>query len=326
MTLPAILILSVIGVAAGLLLFFVRGSQAFLARLAAAGSWFGLAGAAFWFLVAWEWWAVPAGFGVGLAVSFVAGLLDEAADRAVPSFYACLRREIHSLFSTPIPYFVLFLFVVLTGIFFWGNLSQSQAVTVRYVFESVASLGFFLFPLLTMSLYARERSEGTIEVLMTAPVSDASVATAKYFATMAFYCVMLLPTVIYCVILQHIGEEIGKPDLGPMFSAYVGMLLAGSFFISLGLFTSSVTSSQILAALLSWVLIIIFLLSGPFVRVLDLSGTWFGDILEYVDPVDRHLSPFLRGVIDPKDVLFFVSFTVFFLFLAVRATESRKWR
>ncbi len=270
--------------------------------------------------------AFALGAGGGLALFVVLLGWDELADRLWPSFYACLRRETRAFFSTPIPYFVLFLFVLLCGIFFWGNLKFSERVSLRYVFDSVSSIGFFLFPLLTMGLVARERSEGTIEVLMTAPVSETSVTVSKYLGTMVFYGVMLLPTVVYYLVLRYIGKEIGKPDAGPVLSAYFGMLLTGSFFISLGVFVSSLTGSQILSALLSWVLIIIFLLSQGISEVLGLSGKWTGDLLEYVDPLRRHLEPFLSGVIHPKNVVFFLSFTVFFLFLSVRAVEARKWR
>ena len=266
------------------------------------------------------------GAGAGIVVSALLIGWDEFFDRVSPTFYASVRREVHSFFSTPIPYFVLFLFVVLCGIFFWANLKFTRTVSMAPVFGQVTSLCFFLFPLLTMALFARERSEGTIEVLMTAPVSDTTVVLSKFLGTLVFYLAMLLPTVLYYFVLKHIGEEIGKPDPGPVISAYVGMILAGGFFISVGLFTSSITSSQILAALFAWVLIIFFLLSRGIVDLMGLAGTWLGDAIEYVDPLNAHLQPFLRGVIDVKDVLFFLSFTVFFLFLSVRSVESRKWR
>ncbi len=294
--------------------------------LAALGPWFAvLPGIFAWQLLGSGWW-LPAGAVAGVAALIVLLGLDEFMDGLIPSFYACLRREVRAFFSTPIPYFVLFLFSVLCGLFFWGNLKFSERVSVRYVFDSVSSIGFFLFPLLTMGLFARERSEGTMEVLMTAPVSESAVTVAKFLATMAFYLVMLVPTFVYYLILKHIGEEIGKPDPGPVASAYLGMVLTGGFFVSLGLFASSLSSSQILSALLSWVLIIFFLVSGGIAEVMGATGTWVGDILEYVDPLKNHLNPFLSGVIHPKNVVFFLSFTVFFLFLTVRVVEARKWR
>jgi len=197
---------------------------------------------------------------------------------------------------------------------------------MRGVFSYVSFFGWFLFPLLTMGLFSRERSEGTIETLMTAPISDAAVTIAKYLAAISFYLVMLLPSVIYFMILTAIGEEIGKPDPGPVFSAYIGMVLTGSFFIAMGLFCSAITGSQILAALLCWVMIILFMISAGLAEMLSLTGTWLGDALEYIEPNSQHLEPFFTGVIDPKNVLYFLSFIVFFLFLSVRSIETRKWR
>jgi ABC-2 type transport system permease protein len=262
----------------------------------------------------------------GILFTLIALGGDALFDRLWPSFHACVRRETFAHFSTPIPYFVLFLFLMLTGFLFWATLKATGMVSVRYVFLSVASICFFLFPLLTMGLFARERSEGTIEVLMTAPVSDAAVTVAKFIGTMAFYLAMLLPSLLYYFILVQVGQEIGKPDPGPVVSAMIGMVLIGGFFVSLGLFASSVTASQILAAIFAWMLVIFFMLSRGIAEVSGVTYTWVGDILVYLNPTDEHLEPFLRGVIDPKDVVFFLSFTVFFLFLSVRAIESRKWR
>jgi ABC-2 type transport system permease protein len=199
-------------------------------------------------------------------------------------------------------------------------------VTLRYVFSTLSGFGFFLFPLLTMGLFAQERSEGTIEVLLTAPVSEASVALAKFLATVAFYVVMLVPSVVYAAIIVYLGEEIGKPDVGPLLTSYLGLLLAGGLYISIGLFTSALTSSQILAALLSWVVILVFWISNQLPALFGLRNTPAGDALEYLHPLEGHLFHFLRGVIDPADVVYFLSFTALFLFLAVRAIESRKWR
>ncbi|MHC4471694.1 MAG: ABC transporter permease [Planctomycetota bacterium] len=287
--------------------------------------WFGVTLGLFWYMLTWEWTGLLLGFAVGAGFFLVALGWDELYDRICPAFYACVRREVGTFFSTPIPYFVLVLFLLLSGFFFWGSLEASQQVSFRPVFRNVSFFGFFLFPLLTMGLFARERSEGTIEALMTAPVSDTAVAVSKFLGTMAFYVAMLLPTVVYFVILRYIGRDIGKPDVGPVISAYVGMILLGGLFASLGLFTSSLSQSQILAALFSWVIIIFFLIAGDLAGLMGISEMGLGSVLEYVGHMN-HQEAFFRGVIEPRDVIYFLSFTVFFLFLSVRAIESRKWR
>jgi len=252
--------------------------------------------------------------------------MDEFYDRLFPGLWACIRRELYRQFSTPIPWFVLFLFSVLCGVFFWGHLTTTSEITMRPVWQTVAFMGSFLFPLLTMGLFSRERSEGTIEVLMTAPVTSGSVTLAKFISTTVFYLVMLAPTLIYFGILRDLGLDIGKPDPGPTITSYIGLILSGMFYISMGLFCSALTSSQILAALLSWVFIILFFIAGALPSVMGLDGTEVGAVLEYIRPQEVHLLPFLKGVVDPKNVVFFLSFTAFFLFLAARAIETRKGR
>ncbi|MEN8150852.1 MAG: ABC transporter permease [Planctomycetota bacterium] len=287
----------------------------------------GFFAAIFWlsgFVIAFTFVAVL--IGVAILLLFPALGWDEFLDRVAPGFQACLRRELYRQFSTPIPWFVLFLFAMLSGVFFEGNLAAGRQITLRYVWETIITVGTFLFPLLTMGLFAQERSEGTIEVLMTAPVSSWSVTTAKFFSTVAFYLVMLAPTLIYYAILLDLGQEIGKPDTGPAITSYLGLVLLGAFYISLGLFCSALTSSQILAALLTWVFVIFFFIAGQLPVVIGEGVADLSSVLEYIQPQQVHLMPFLKGVIDPKNIVFYLSFIVFFLFLGTRAIESRKGR
>jgi len=288
----------------------------------------GFFAAIFWlsgFVVAFLFALALMGVAAGLLLPGLG--LDEFMDRVTPGFWACVRRELYRQFFTPIPWFVLFLYTVLCGWFFWDHLTRTREIVMWPVWGTVAFLGSFLFPLLTMGLYARERSEGTIEVLMTAPVSPTSVTLAKFLSTTAFYIVMLAPTLLYLGILTELGQDIGKPDPGPTITSYLGLVLFGAFYISMGLFCSALTSSQILAALLSWVFILFFILiGGALPSAMGFAGTELGAVLEYSQPLRVHLLPFLKGVVDPKNVVFFVSFTVFFLFLGTRAIESRKGR
>jgi ABC-2 type transport system permease protein len=296
-------------------------------KLAVPGAfWFSVAvGLCVWMLTLSQWGAIG-GFMAGVGVFALALGWDEFYDRVATGFYACVRREVTALFTTPIPYFVLFLFVLLSGVFFWAYLRGLQQVTLRYAFENVAQFGIFLFPLLTMGAFAREKAEGTVEVLMTAPISDVSVVVSKFLGILVFYVVMLLPTIVYFGLLRWIGAEIGKPEVGPIWTAYLGMVLLGAFFISMGMLASSFTSSQILAALLSWVFVIFFLIAGGLAEILGLVGTDLGDTLEFMSPLGEHLESFLTGVVDPKHLVYFLSFIVLFLFLTVRSVESRKWR
>ena len=186
---------------------------------------------------------------------------------------------------------------------------------------TIAAL-LFLFlvatPFLTMRLLAEEYRSGTIETLMTAPISETAVILSKFLGTIVFYTFMLAPTLGYVVILCVLGD----PDLGPIISAYIGLLLMGAHFIAIGLFCSAFTRSQIIAGIMALVILLTIWglgevsasMSGPFAPVVKYLGTW------------QHLRPFAYGRITFRDTFFFLSSTVFWLFLSVRVLESRRWR
>lgn len=335
-----ILILIVLGIVlggAGVLGLLWRASRAGAERgigrpFLRVGLWVGLAAAVLVFSLIHTQWSVLYGFAAGLVLYVLALGWDEFMDRTLTRFYASLRRETGSYFGGVLSWFVLFLFVLFMGWQFWMNLTTYQQVTMNTAFGPVYWVVVFLFPLLTMGTFAAEKAEGTEEVLMTAPVSEVSVTLAKYLGILVFYGVMLLPSVVELGILRHIGGacdcgvgSIGKPDTGPVLTGYLGLILMGAFFASIGVFASSLTKSQILAAILSWMFAVLLLFSSGLVEALGWTGTDPGSMLSYLAPPE-HLMTFLQGVVAVKDVMYFVSFIVFFLFLTVRSVESRKWR
>lgn len=238
---------------------------------------------------------------------------------------ALTRRELGSYFFAPVPYVVMFFFLLLTWFFFQlGITGERMVVTYTPVFSALHFILIFLIPLLTMNTVAEERTSNTLETLLTAPVHDWQVIAAKWMAAFCFYVAMLAPTLIYWLVLAYLGRTIGKPDPGPVAAAYLGAMFLGGLYLAIGIFASSVTENSLLSAFLAF-----FVLLGLMVvKALDLvreGKHWLQSAAEYMDPAP-HLEQFLNGLIAPKDVVYFASMTLFFLFLAVRALESRKWR
>jgi ABC-2 type transport system permease protein len=247
-----------------------------------------------------------------------------------------IRREFAAYFLSPIAYVVLAIFLFVTGHLFYLTLTQLTAVGPKGVeFPMQLMLGdekfwlvyLFIPPLLTMRLFAEERSTGTLEMLMTAPVRDWQVVLSKYLACFAFYVVLWLPTVLYLPILLNLDWQTGAAaiDIWPVVSSYLGLALAGAMFLALGLFISSLVRSQMVAALLALFLGLGFIVVGLWRPEMD-TGSLLYRIL-YFFTVPLHFArDFSRGIIDTRHLVLYVSVALFCLFLTVRSLESRRWR
>jgi ABC-2 type transport system permease protein len=262
--------------------------------------------------------------GVALLHVVLGALLDLVCETS--RFGALLQRETMFYFHTPVPYMVMVLFTLASGYLFYAILSEFPAVSYRIAFQSIASFLVFLVPILTIRSFAEEKASGTVEPLLTTPVTEAHVVAGKFFGAWTFFVVMLLPTLAYFPILRFIGESIGKPDAGPVVAGYLGMVLFGGFHIAIGIFASTLTQDTVLGAFLAFVIILFFWIVQPIMeaRQLITSPAWSEAAL-YLSPT-RHLEPFLRGTLPLMDFLYFASFILFFLFLSVRSIEYRKWR
>ena len=228
------------------------------------------------------------------------------------------RREINASFLSPMAYVAATFFLFISGIYFYNILVLSREVTLRYTLESVSFFLMCVTPLVTMRLFAEEKKSGTMEVLMTAPVSDLQVVLGKFLGAMGFFLAMLAPTGVYVLALSLVGN----PDYGAIIAAYVGMLLMGGLFVSIGLFVSSLTSNQIVAAIVTFISLICLWIAG----YLSLQTRWpLSAFLDYIG-VAGHLDSFLKGIIDTRDVIYYLSLTAYFLFLSVRSLETRRWR
>lgn len=245
-------------------------------------------------------------------------------------------KELRSYFASPVAYLLLTMFAVIFGFFFWNALGffVNQGLEMQMRGESVpmnlneqiirpllmnAGIIFvFFIPLITMRLFAEEKRTGTIELLTTSPVGDLEVILGKWFAALLLYASLLLVTALSFVFLFIYGT----PDLKPLAVAYLGLLLQGGLFLAIGTFLSTLTRNQIIAGAATFaVLILLWVLE--WVSGYD-SATW-ATVLAYISVIP-HLESFTRGVIDTKDVVFYLTGIFLGLFLTARSLESLRWR
>jgi len=248
---------------------------------------------------------------------------------------AVFRREFELYFVTPIGYVVLTAFLVITGFIFYGDLVQfvefarssppgaepgSVNVNTQLVvpfFFSVSFVGLFLIPLITMRLIAEERRQGTLELLLTYPLTDFQVVFGKYLAAVALFALMLAGS------LWTVGTlfRYGNPDPGPILAGYLGVFLYGSAFIAIGLMLSALTENQIVAAILSFA---VFLGLWILQWASTLASGSLATVLSYVSVVD-HFQAMSQGIVDTKDVVFFLSTIAFGLYVALQSVAAQRW-
>lgn len=228
------------------------------------------------------------------------------------------RREVEAYFVSPIAYVVTAAFLFIMGILFERILFYSREATLRYLFQNLVFLLIFVAPLLSMRLLAEEQSSGTLELLLTSPVRDWEVVVGKFLAALALFSVMLALTLLYPLILLAFGD----PDMGPILSGYLGVLLVGSGMLAIGVFTSSLSQNQIVAGVLGMAILLFLWLVGG---LSEAFGPPISTFLNHLSLL-THFPDFTRGVIDTKGVVYYVSITAAGLFLATRSLEARRWK
>jgi len=180
-------------------------------------------------------------------------------------------------------------------------------------------------PALTMRLFALEKFSGTFETLMTTPVSDLQVVAAKFASALVFYVVMWLPMLACLFVVRHFTNQPGTLDAGTIGGMYLGVFLVGGLFLSLGCFASSLTRSQMAAAMISFVLGVSLFSIGFLAEAIPVAAQWQSQVLSYFGLFEQ-MHNFARGLVDTRAVIFYVSLTFFFLFLTLRVVESRRWK
>jgi ABC-2 type transport system permease protein len=251
---------------------------------------------------------------------------------------AIAHKELKSYFSGPIAYIAIGMWALLYGYFFVAILQffvrqsmqmnqmgmqgpQSMNVNqqlIRPLLQNVTIMILFVMPMVTMRTYSEEKRSGTIELLLTAPLTDFQIIMGKFLGAMALYAVMLAVTTI------HIGLLFvyGNPELKPILTAYLGLFLLGGCFISAGLLISSLTKNQIVAGMVTFA---VFLLLWIITWIGSFSGPTIDQLTQYLSIID-HLDDFSKGVVDTKHVIYYLSFITFGLFLTAKSVDSERWR
>jgi ABC-2 type transport system permease protein len=249
---------------------------------------------------------------------------------------AIAHKELRSYFASPIGYIVIGFWALLYGFFFVaimrffagqsmqaGLMGGAQSMNVnqqliRPLLQNVTVVVLFLMPMITMRTYAEEKRSGTIELLLTSPITDFEIVMGKFLGAMGLYAAMLAVTVFHIGVLYLYG----RPEWKPILTSYVGLLLFGGCFISVGLFISSLSKNQIVAAAVTFS---VFLLLWVITWIGSFIGPTGEKITTYLSIVD-HFDDFTKGVIDTTHLVYYLSFITFGLFLTAKSVDSERWR
>lgn len=229
--------------------------------------------------------------------------------------FAVFQKELRSYFNSPIAYIAIAMFLLVAGYFFLPVLKYKEA-TLEYSLGNVVIILIFLMPLISMRLLSEEKKSGTLELLMTRPIKEAEIVIGKYLASATVLLSMIVPTILYGVILSRFATGV---DIYPMITQYAGVFLIGLSFLSLGVFASSLTENQIIAAVLSFTFVLILWLLS-----------WVTESLGPDNPINyfaisSHFDDLNKGVIDMRDIIFYFTFIFFWLFMSIRVIDSKRW-
>ena len=254
---------------------------------------------------------------------------------SVRNILAIAGKELRSYFASPIAYIIIGLFALLFGWFFYvylhvfveqsqrmasmggGNVNVNEQM-IRGVLQNAAVIILFVMPMITMRTYSEEKRSGTIELLLTSPLTDVEIIVGKFLGAMGLFAAMLLVTMIDIAILFRLGN----PEWRPIAAGYLGLLLMGGCFISVGLLISSLTKNQIVAGFMTFA---VFLMLWVINWLADSSGPTGQAVLSFLSITD-HFDDFTKGIIDTKHLAYYLSFITFGLFLTAKSVDSERWR
>ena len=242
--------------------------------------------------------------------------------------FALFRREINSFFSSLTGYVVIIVFLVMNGLFLWVfsgefNILDSGYANLDSMFILAPWVFLFLVPAVTMRLFSDEKRSGTIELLFTRPLTDLQIITAKYLSGLVLVVLSLLPTLIYFVSVYYMGNPVGNVDTGGFWGSFLGLFFLAAVYVAIGLFTSAITDNQIVSFILGVLLCFIVFLGFDY-----LSQLWqSGGIQNFIDGlgISFHYNSMARGVIDTRDIIYFISVISIFILFSKIVLESRKW-
>jgi len=228
------------------------------------------------------------------------------------------KRELKAYFDSPIAYVVIIVFLLVTGWFFTTNFFMVAQADMRVAFGIIPFIFIFITPAITMRLISEERKSGTMELLVTMPIKDIEIIIGKYLAAVGLLAGMILPTLVYAITISFLGDM----DTGPVIGGYIGLILMGAGYLAIGTFGSSVTENQVVAFIISWLMEFVFFLMD---KMLFLLPNWLVTPVEYLS-IEYHFQNISRGIIDSRDIIYYLSLITLALLLAARSLAARQWR
>ena len=241
---------------------------------------------------------------------------------------ALLTKEIKSFLNSFIGYIVICVFLLFTGLMMWvfpfeSNVLDNGFANIDPLFTIAPWIFLFLIPAITMRSFADEKKTGTIELLLTRPITDLQIVFAKYFAGFMLVIFSVLPTLVYYYSVHKLGSPEGNIDTGGMWGSYIGLLFIGAAYVAIGIFSSSITDNQIVSFIVSICLCIFMFYGFDSISSFEI----FGNIDTFIISlgINDHYRSMSRGVIDTRDMLYFVSLITVFLLFTKTTLESRKW-
>lgn len=239
-----------------------------------------------------------------------------------------LFKEINSFLSTLIGYIVIIIFLLALGLFLWvfpgeSNILLSGVASLEPMFVIAPWLFMFLIPAITMRSFAEEKRTGTLEFLLTKPITELQVVLAKYFAGLLLVIIAILPTFVYYIILQSLGNPPGNVDSGATYGSYIGLVFLGGVFVAIGIFASSLADNQVVSFITALFLCFFFYVGFDYIAELNI----FARISDFISGlgINSHYNSISRGVMDSRDLIYFLSVIVLFIMLTRIKLLSRKW-
>jgi len=242
--------------------------------------------------------------------------------------WSIFSKEINTFFSSLIAYIVIGVFLIILGLVMWvfpdTSLLNYNYASLDQLFDLAPIIFMFLIPALTMRSFAEENQTGTIELLVTKPITDLSIIFGKYLACTFLLVLAVLPTVIYYYSIYQLGSPPGNLDSGAIFGSYLGLILLGQVFVAIGVFSSSISDNQIVSFVLAIFLCFFFYWGFNYLSRLPFFMGKNDDLVEMLG-IDYHYFSISRGIIDTRDLLYYFSLTAIFLTLTYLVLQKRKW-
>jgi len=235
------------------------------------------------------------------------------------TIYTIFKKEFFSYFTSPMAYIFLVVFSLINGYFFSNTFFLIGQSDLRSLFNIVPMVYLFFIPAITMSLIAKEKNTGTMEVLCTLPIKDYELIIGKFISSLSLILVGLIFTSIHLITLMNFGTNV---DYGAIFTGYLGLFFVGALYASIGTFASSLFDNQVVSFIVAVFIVMIFFL---FDKLLIFVPSFIAGFIQYLS-VGFHASSISRGVIDSRNIIYFISLVGFFLLMTIQILNSRKWK